>query len=162
LAQQLESGNGTGWARIAAAGAIASLTATTTLQAVDGIALKVMVEAWAAAPASEKEVAFHAALAVRQVEIGLASTLSLLFGLTVTIYGVALLIDRTYPKWVGGFAVVGGVPTTVAGVVIAYTGSSGIAMAINMPASSVLLVWMLTLGVFMWRRGAISPDEMGV
>jgi hypothetical protein len=26
-------------------------------------------------------------------------------------------------------------------------------MAINMPASSVLLVWMLILGVFMWRRG---------
>jgi len=34
----------------------------------------------------------------------------------------------------------------------------GPAMAINMPASSVLLVWMLILGVFMWRRGRI--DEM--
>ena len=47
----------------------------------------------------------------------------------------------------------GGVPTVVAGVVMAYTGFSGLAMAITMPASSLLLVWMLTLGVFMWRRG---------
>ena len=102
LAQQLEAASGTGWSRIAAGGAIASLAVTTVLQAVDGIALKVMVEAWAVAPASQKEAAFHAAFAVRRVEIGLASTLSFLFGLTVTVYGVALLVDHTYPKWMGG------------------------------------------------------------
>lgn len=84
--------------------------------------------------------------------------LSLLSGLSMTVYGVALLVDHTYPQWLGGLAIVGGVPTTVAGVVLAYTGFSGLAMAINMPASSLLLVWMLTLGVFMWRRGGIPPD----
>src|SRR6266508_448395 len=47
LAQQLEAGSGTGWARIAAGGAIASLAVATALQAVDGVALKVMVDAWA-------------------------------------------------------------------------------------------------------------------
>jgi hypothetical protein len=153
LAQQLEAASGRGWARVAAGGAIASLAVTTVLQAVDGIALKVMVDAWAAAPTLQKEGAFHAAFAVRQVEIGLASVLSLLFGLTATVYGVALLVDHTYPKWMGGLAIVGGVSTTVAGVVMAHTGFSGLAMAINMPASSLLLVWMLILGVFMWRRG---------
>jgi hypothetical protein len=162
LAQQLESVSSTGWSRIAAGGAIASLAVTTALQAVDVIALKVMVDAWAVAPAAQKEVAFHAAFAVRQVEIGLASMLSLLFGLTVTVYGVALLVDHTYPQWVGGLAIVGGVPTTVAGVVMAYTGFSGLAMAINMPAGSILLVWMLTLGVLMWRRGGAPPDETAV
>lgn len=159
LAQQLESVSGTGRSRIAAGGAIASLAVTTALQGVDGIALKVMVDAWAVAPAAQKEVAFHAAFAVRQVEIGLASMLSFLFGLTVTVYGVALLVDHTYPKWMGGLAIVGGVPTAVAGVAMAYTGFSGLAMAINTPASSILLVWMLTLGVFMWRLGGVPPDE---
>ena len=162
LAAQLESVSGTGWARIAAGGAIASLAVTAALQAVDGIALKVMVDAWAVAPASQKEGAFHAAFAVRQVEIGLASMLSLLFGLTVTVYGVALLVDHTYPKWVGGLAIVGGVPIAIAGVVMAYTGFSGLAMAVNMPASSILLGWMLTLGVCMWRRGGIPPDQTAV
>lgn len=162
LAQQLESVSGTCWSRIAAGGAIASLAITTALQAVDGIALKVMVDTWATAPAAQKEVAFHAAFAVRQVEIGLASTLSLLFGLTVTVYGVALLVDRTYPKWVGGLAIVGGAPTIVAGVVMAYTGFSELAMAINIPASSILLVWMLTLGVFMWHRGGVPLEETAV
>jgi hypothetical protein len=159
LAQQLEAGSGTGWARIAAGGAIASLAVATTLQAVDGIALKVMVDVWAAAPAAQKEGAFHAAFAVRQVEIGLASMLSLSVGLTATVYGVALLVDHTYPKWVGGLALMGGVPTMVAGVVIAYTGFSGLAMAINMPANSLLLVWMLILGGCMWRRSGVRPEE---
>jgi hypothetical protein len=153
LARQLEAASGTGWSRIAGGGAIASLAVTSVLQAVDGIALKVMVDTWAMAPASQKEIALHAAFAVRQVEIGLASTVSFLFGLTVIVYGVALLVDHTYPKWLGGLAIVGGLLSTVAGVVMAYTGFSKLAMAINMPATSILLVWMLTLGVLMWRRG---------
>src|SRR5262245_9266006 len=159
LARQLESVRGTGWSRIAAGGAIASLAVAAALQAVDGVALKAMVDAWAVAPAAQTEVAFHAAFAVRQVEIGLASMLSLLLGLTVTVYGVALRVDPTYPKWMGGLAIVGGVPTTVAGVVMAYTGFSGLAMAINLPASSILLVWVFTLGVLMWRRDGVLPDE---
>jgi len=83
LAQQFEGAAAGAWARIAAGRAIAGLAVASALQAVDGVALKVMVDAWAAAPAGQKEGAFHAAFAVRQIEIGLASMLSLLFGLTV-------------------------------------------------------------------------------
>ena len=129
------------------------------LQAVDGIALKFMVDAWAAAPAAQKEGLFHAAFAVRQIEIGLASMASLSLGLTATLYGVALLVDRTHPRWVGELAMVGGVPTMMAGVVIASTGFSALAMAINMPANALLLVWMLVLGGCMWRSGGARPEE---
>ena len=152
LTQQLETGKGRVWARIAAASAIAGLAVAAALQAVDGIALRAMVKAWAAAAPAEKAGIFHAAFAVRQVEIGLASMLSLSLGLTATVSGVALLVDRTYPTWIAGLAIAGGVPTMIAGVVIAYTGFSALDMAINMPANSLLLVWMIVLGTFMWRR----------
>jgi hypothetical protein len=114
-----------------------------------------MVNAWAGASAAQKEIAFQGALAVRQVEVGFASMFGLLMGLTVTVYGVALLAGRTYPKWMGGLAIIGGVPTAVGGVVTAYTGFSGLAMAINMPASSILLAWMLALGVLMGREDGL-------
>lgn len=153
LTEHLEASRRSGVARIAAAGAIVSLALAAALQAVDGIALKTMVDAWAAAPPSQKEEVFGAAFAVRQIEIGLASMLSLSLGLTATVYGVALLGDANYPKWFAGLAMVGGVPTIVAGIVMAYTGFSGLAMAINMPANFLLLLWMLALGGLMWRRG---------
>jgi len=41
---------------------------------------------------------FQAAYAVRQVEIGLASLMSVLFGITVVVYGLALVVDRRFPK----------------------------------------------------------------
>ena len=45
LAQELKCAGGKRWARIAAGGAIASLGVAAVLQAVDGIALKAMVDA---------------------------------------------------------------------------------------------------------------------
>jgi hypothetical protein len=90
--------------------------------------------------------------AVRQVEIGLASMLSLLFGLTACLCGLALYCDRSYPRWLGGLAVSGGFSTAAGGIAMAYTGFSSITMSINMPANLLLLVWMFILGVFMWRR----------
>jgi hypothetical protein len=159
LAQQLRMGPAAAWAGIAATGATVSLAVAAALQAVDGIALKHMVDAWAATTAAQKEGIFHAAFAVRQIEIGLASMLGLSMGLTVTVYGVALLTDQTYPKWVGALAIIGGIPTMAAGVVVAYTGFSGLAMAINMPSNFLLLVWVVILGGFMWQRGGVRPGE---
>ena len=67
LTEQLKARTRSSVARIAAVGAIVSLVLAAALQAVDGIALKSMVDAWAAAPASQKEGVFQAALAVRQL-----------------------------------------------------------------------------------------------
>ena len=156
LAQRLETRGGRAWARIASAGAIAGLAIAAALQAVDGIALKKTVDAWATAPAGQQYGAFYAAFAVRQVEVGLASMLCLVLGATTTLFGIALLVDDAYPAWVGALGVIGGVPTVVAGVVIARSGFSSLAMTINMPASSLLLVWMLVLAAYLWR--AERPD----
>ena len=111
-----------------------------------------------AAISLSERATFHAAFAVRQIEIGFASMLCLLLGVTASLYGALLLVDHTYPRWLGGLAIAGGVPTVVAGVVIAYTGFSDLAMSINMPASVVLLLWMVMLGRCMWSR-AEGRDE---
>jgi hypothetical protein len=88
---------------------------------------------------------------VRQIEIGLASLLSLVSGLTVTIFGVALLMSSRYPGWLGAIGLAGGLATVAAGVAQASTGFSGLAMTLIMLASAVLLGWLLLAGVFMWR-----------
>jgi hypothetical protein len=142
-------------AGLAAAGAVASLAVAGVLQAVDGVALKAIVNAWAAAPEGHKESLFQASFAVRQIEIGLASVSALLFGLTVCVFGVALVADPLFPKWLGFMAIAGGAPTAIAGVAIACTGFSALAMAIDMPSGGLLLCWMATLGIHLWRRPAL-------
>ena len=142
---------------LASGGAIASLAAAAALQAVDGVALKAAVDAWAAAPAAEKAAAFSAAFAVRQIEIGLASLLSILFGATAALYGLLLYGDGRYPTWIGGVAVAGGIGFAVGGAVIAYTGFSSIAMDIQMPASLLLLTWIVAVAAILWRRSQLPP-----
>ena len=152
LSRLLASRSASGLAWIGATGAIASLAVAAATQAVDGIALKIMVDAWAAAAEPDRTTLFYATYGVRQIEVGLASITSLLFGLTMCVYGVAVISDHRLAKWLGWLPIFGGIPTAIAGVVIAYTGFSGLAMSINMPANSLLLIWIIALGVLFWRR----------
>ena len=152
LSRKMADGPATDWVALGMTGAVAGIALAGILQAVDGVALKVMVNSWAAAAEPEKTVLFQAAFGVRQIEIGLASITGLLVGLTVSVYGIALLIDHRFPKWMGAFAIAGGVPTAVAGVAMAYTGFSELSMNISMPAGSLMILWMIALGVHGWRR----------
>jgi len=152
LSRSMMDGPAAEWAILGMTGAVASLAVASALQAVDGVALKFMVDGWVATGEPAKAALFQAVFGVRQIEVGLASITSLLLGLTASTYGVALLIDRRFPRWLGVLAIVGGVPTAIAGVMIARTGFSNLAMAINMPSGSLLILWMIVLGVSGWRR----------
>ncbi len=137
---------------LASGGAIACLALAGALQAVDGVALKAAVDYWATALEADKPAAFAAALAVRQIEIGLASMLSILFGATSGVYGLLIYGDGRYPVWIGGVAVASGIGFAVGGVVMAHTGFSATTMDIQMPASLLLLAWIVAVAAILWRR----------
>ena len=155
----IRRGPAVGWALLGAIGAVGSMAVAAAMQAVDGVALKVMVDTWATAAEADKAAVFQAAFAVRQIELGLAAIASLLFGATVTVYGIAFLVDRSMTRWLGWLAIVGGVPMAAAGVVMAHTGFSGVAMAISMPANSLFLLWMIALGVMLWQESNLRPAD---
>ena len=69
----------------------------------------------------------------------MASLLSVLFGLTVSVFGIAMLVGRSFPRWLGWLGLLGGLATLAAGIAQAYTGFSALSMMLSMPASSVLL-----------------------
>jgi hypothetical protein len=152
LSRKMADGPAAEWATLGAAGAIASVAIAAALQAVDGVALKVMVDSWAASPEPEKAMLFRAAFGVRQIEVGLASMTSLALGLTASIYGIGILIDGRFPRLLGTVAIVGGLPTAIAGIVIAHTGFSNQAMVVGMPSNSLLILWMIAMGIYGWKR----------
>ena len=151
LAGTLEPGRPAAWGRVGLVGAAATLAAAAALQAVDGVALKIMVDRLAASSGDARPLAFEAAFAVRQIEVGLASLLSVLFGFTASVFGIATLLSSRYPVWLGLIGLLVGIGLVAAGAAEARTGFSGLGMTLSMLASFVLLIWFILLAVLMWR-----------
>lgn len=160
LAEAANTNKARTWARVGLLGTAACVAVAAALQAVDGVALKVVVNRWAQAAGDEQLRSFEAAFAVRQVEIGLASLLSLLFGLTVSAYGASLLLSAHVWKGLGWLGLAGGLSSAGAGVAQAYTGFSAAAMVLSMGASSFVLLWVMLVGVFLWRLRP-TPERGG-
>ncbi len=161
LGATMEAGAPSAWARIGLVGTAASIGAAAALQAVDGVALKVMVNRWMQASGEARARAFEGAFAVRQVEVGLTSLLSVLFGLTVSAFGISMLLSRRFPTWLGWLGLLGGLGTLKAGIAQAYTGFSPLAMMLSMPAGCVLLLWAIVVGAFLWRLAPLLPGTNG-
>lgn len=162
LSERLENSRGGMMARLGTVGAITSLAIAAALQAVDGIALKFMVDRWANAPLAEKDMIFYAAFGVRQIEVGLASMLCLSLGSTAIIYGLAQKADDNFPNIVSSLAILGGLGTTIAGIFMSQTGFSDMTMIINMPSNLILLVWMVLTGVWMWKITSTNITSFSV
>ena len=151
LAAAMEAGAPSAWARIGVVGTAGSVAVAAGLQAVDGVALRAMVTRWMQANGEARARAFEGAFAVRQIEIGMASLLGVLFGLTISAFGISMLLSRRFPLWLGWLGLLGGLGTVAAGIAQAYTGFSTLAMTLSMPAGCVLLVWAVLVGGFLWR-----------
>src|SRR2546427_1895566 len=161
LAATMEAGTPSAWARIGVVGTAASVATAAALQAVDGVALKVMVNRWMQASGEARARAFEGAFAVRQVEVGLASLLSVLFGLTVSAFGISMLLSRRFPTWLGWLGLLRGRGALAARIAAAYTGLPPPAIMLSMPAGCVLLLWAIVVGAFLWRLGSVVAGADG-
>lgn len=153
-------GLGAGLAPFGLAAAVTAAASFTVLQAVDGITLKRAVDAWASAPVSEKPVAFAAAEAVRWTEIGMNSLSFFLAGLTLLLFGLAIVFGSVYPRWVGLIAAVSGVAFMYDGVgVVAFEGF--VPSTVKSVGLLLLAAWAFIMPLLMWResgRRRIAPS----
>jgi hypothetical protein len=78
----------------------------------------------------------------------------LLSGFSRIAFGFALLLSAQYPVWLGPMDILTGTGVSTAGVAQAHAVFSGAAMMVSMLASSVLLVWAILTGIFMWRSAS--------
>ena len=130
------------------------------LQAVDGVALKWAVDAWASAPADQETAAFAAAQALRWTEYALQSFSNILLGLTLILYGLAIALGTVYPRWLGWVAGGSGVAWIVHGLMVPYI---GLFDSISRGVAQVLMfLWAFVMAFAMWRkssRGRIARPE---
>jgi hypothetical protein len=128
--------------RAALLAAIVALALYGVLQAVDGVALKQAVDAWAAAPGPEKVARFASAETVRWLEWAVRSYHSVMFGAALILFGATIAATRRVTRAIGylmalaglaylaqswilgmsGFSSANGIPT-LAGIVLVVASS---------------------------------------
>jgi hypothetical protein len=140
-------------AGLAAAAAIAAAAAWAVLQAIDGVALKHAVDAWADASGAQKAIRYADAQTVRWAEYGMNTYFRLLLGLAATLSGIAIARTDIAARWLGWAGAIGGLAYMASGVAVAYAGfESGFESAVGIVAQLGFLIFAVGILVAGLRR----------
>jgi hypothetical protein len=137
---------GQGWvARFGALTAAISLGLYGVLQAVDGVALKQAVDAWARAPEVEKAARFANAETVRWLEWAARSYQSFVFGAALVLLGAAIAWSARIPRPIGYLMSLSGVGYIAQGLVIGSEGFSPANAVPTLSAYASIIAWSVWL-----------------
>lgn len=141
----------------------------TVFGGLDGYAVSHLASVWNTAGASGREALEPAAIVLDSLDTGVAAlgTLALLgFGLLAL--GIAIVLARFVPRWLGGVAVVLGLLGTVTGVALAVSGATGITINLLLrPLALATTIYFLVLAVALRRtpvggsRGRVPATPRG-
>jgi hypothetical protein len=149
-----ESGTVSVLASLGLAAAIMTAATFSILQAVDGIALKMAVDKWYAAPegSEEKAIYFGVAEGIRWTEGGVQSIYRILQGAVAIIFGTIIVKSRLFIRWIGVLGIFSGAAAITTGVIVAYVLFSSVRDPIADTETVITFVWLIVLGIFMWKR----------
>jgi hypothetical protein len=151
FALDLRAGAAAWVARLGAVSAAVALGLYGVLQAVDGVALKQVVDAWVRAPEAEKAARFASAETIRWLEWGARSYQSFMLGLTLILLGIAVALSARLPRAIGYLMGLSGLGYTVQGWVLGSEGFSGTDTFAILGGYVLILAWIIWLVVVAWR-----------
>lgn len=135
----------------AAVSAGVALALAGVLYAVDGVALKQAVDAWASAPAAEGAARLASAEAIRWLEWGTNSYWNFMQGLALVLYAIVIVWTARVQRLIGFLMGLAGLAFIVMGWMV---GTGGFTSNITVPSYAgytllfVSVVWLLIVG---WR-----------
>jgi Domain of unknown function (DUF4386) len=132
---------------------VATAVIWAVLQALDGVALKQAVDAWVDASGAEEAIRYANAESVRWLEWGFQSYFRVLFGLSLLLFGVAMVAGRLVDRWLGWMAVLAGLLALAFGIDVGYSGlQSRFQDAVGIAFQLVVLVFVVGMFVTGLRR----------
>jgi hypothetical protein len=151
-----------GWVgRFAAVSALVALALYGVLQAVDGVALKHAVDAWANAPEAQKATRFASAETVRWLEWGMNSYQLFMFALALILLASVIVGTARVPRGIGYLMGLAAVPLFVQSQVIGTEGFAVplLAGSLSAVAFPLMLAWSIWLLIVAWRMR--EPAQAG-
>jgi hypothetical protein len=150
FALDVRAGLARGSAALGAAAATVALALYAALQAVDGVALKQTVGAWAAAPEAEKVARFAAAESIRWLEWGMRSYQDFAMGLTLLLFAAALLRTSLVARPIGLLMALTSLAYFAQGWVAGTDGFTPAQSVAIVAAWALSFAWMIWLAVAAW------------
>lgn len=138
-------------ARFGALSAAVAIALYGALQAVDGVALKHAVNAWASAAEPEKAMRFVTAEGIRWLEWGMRSYHSFLLGSALIISGVVILATRRVSRTIGILMGLSGVSYLAQGWIIGAEGFTAANAVPTLFGIILTVVWTVWLLISAWR-----------
>jgi hypothetical protein len=151
FALDVEAGTARWAGRFGAAAAAATLALYGVVLAVDGVALKQAVNAWASAPDAEKAARFASAEAIRWLEWGVRSYQNFALGLAFLLFAAAVLRTAWVPRPIAYLMGLSGLAYLVQGWVAGSEGFSPTHTIAIVLAEVLNLAWMIWLVFTAWR-----------
>lgn len=146
------------WAgRFGAALAVATLALYGAVLAVDGVALKQAVNAWASAADAEKAVRFANAETIRWLEWGMRSYENFVLGLALLLFAVAVAWTAWLPRPVAYLIGLSALTYLAQGWMAGAEGFSQAHQSAIVVGEVLNAAWMIWLVVVAWRRQEVSP-----
>jgi hypothetical protein len=148
------------WAgRFGAVSPIVALALYGVLQAVDGVALKQAVDAWASAPAAEKVARFASAETIRWLEWAARSYQSFMLGLTFILLASVIVGTARTARAIGVLMGLAGLAYLAQGWVIGAEGFSDANSIPTLIGIVATLTWSIWLLISAWRmRQAVAAS----
>ena len=145
-----------GWAgqvaRLASMAALVTLALTAVLQAVDGIALKQAVDAWAQAPATDQAARFATAEAMRWLEWAVRSYQRLMLGITLGLSAAVVVSSTRLPRPIGYAMAISSLAYVAQGILVGAEGFSATSTTPQLLAFVADVVWTGWLAITAWSR----------
>jgi hypothetical protein len=138
--------------RYATTAAVVSIVLYGVLQAVDGVALKQAVDAWAGAPVNERAVAFRTAEAIRWIEWGVRAFQQIAHGTCLLLLAALILSTQPLPRFIAVLAGLAGISLVVQGYVLSHEGFSMRGDRAGLLALIFNLGWIVAVTVVAGRR----------
>jgi hypothetical protein len=160
VTQSIRDQPGAAWARVAWHMAIIGVGLGIALMLTEAVAVTSLAHAWHAAGGGDKDLILAAGNAVFEMSLTFSvGGMLFLFGATPVLYGIAMLRSTQYRPWTGWIGVVFGAVGLAAAGIQVMSGQSWLAFYVLFPiASMAITLWIIYLGVRMWRMAAGVTD----
>jgi hypothetical protein len=136
-------------------GAVATgvaLALACVLYAVDGVALKQAVDAWASAPAAEQATRLASAEAIRWLEWGTNSYWNFMQGLALVLFAIEIVWTARVPRPIGYLMGLAGLAFIVLGWLVGTRGFTSTGTVPTYAGYGFLFVLTIWLLIVAWRR----------